>query len=164
MHLSFPITKKGKSIRFSETDVRPMGRAAAGVKAMNISEDDEIVGMEIVELGKEILTVTEKGFGKRTLFDEYRIQRRGGSGIINYKVTKKTGKVVAAKSVDDANELIMISSDGTIIRTKIGTISKTGRSAQGVTLMKLSDEHVIMSIEKIVSYDDVEENEDGIDE
>jgi len=132
------VTKKGKSIRFKETDIRAMGRSAAGVKGMKLDSDDEIIGMSVIKDEKaHILIVTENGYGKRSRIKDYRLQKRAGSGIIAIKVNAKTGQVVFSKILEDEKDLIVISKKGQIIRTTVGSISIIGRSASGVRVMKL---------------------------
>ncbi len=128
-------TKYGQAIRFSETEVREMGRTARGVKAIRLSKDDTVVSMEVVETNATLLTVTERGYGKRTDFSAYRSQGRGGSGIINIKVTDKNGPVVGIAKVVDSDELMITTSIGKIIRIAMKDVSVIGRSTQGVKLM-----------------------------
>ncbi|WMM24714.1 DNA gyrase subunit A [Tissierella sp. MB52-C2] len=137
------VTKKGMSIRFSENDVREMGRSAMGVKAIDLKKDDKVVAMELVEEGKKLLVISEYGFGKRTSLEEYKTQNRGGKGLITYHIREKTGDIVSAKVVDDKDEIMMISFSGTIIRLIAKDISIMGRSTQGVTLMKMNDDRVV---------------------
>jgi DNA gyrase subunit A len=131
-------THEGISILFSETDVRAMGRAAYGVNAMDLESGDYLIGMETVDISKEgslILTVSEKGYGKRTPVSEYRKQSRAGKGVINMKATEKTGKVVAVLNVRETTEIVVITQQGKIIRVESNTVRETGRSAQGVRLL-----------------------------
>ncbi len=137
----------GKAIRFNETDVRPIGRSAAGVRGMMLKSEDKIVGMAVVSEEKnEILVVTEKGFGKRSLIDEYRLQGRGGSGVKTLNVTDKNGKLVALKSVSDKEDLIITTDKGVVIRMHIADISQTGRTTQGVKLIRLKDDQSIANV------------------
>lgn len=151
------VTSSGYSIRFSENDVRSMGRSASGVKAITLREGDVAVGMDIVDDTSELLTVSEKGFGKRTSMDEYGLQGRGGKGVKTYRVTEKTGKLVGAKIVKNSDEILLINNQGTIIRLNVSGISETGRNTQGVKLMKAEDDVKIVSIAKI-NNDDKEDN------
>ncbi len=145
------VTSLGMAIRFSEEDVREMGRNATGVKAIKLKDEDQVVAMDLVEEGKYLLVVSENGFGKKTPLDEYRLQSRGGVGLITYNVKKKTGKVVSAKVIDENDEIIMISMSGVIIRLEAKDISIMGRNTQGVTLMKIDDkEDRIMAVAKYV--------------
>ena len=145
------VTRKGICITFSEKDVRPVGRTAQGVIGMRVDEGDSIIGMEpIIEGSKAtLLAITENGFGKRTELDEYRVQNRGGHGVITYKITPKTGELVGIKIVSGKEDIMLVTDTGTIIRMNTGEISVLGRSTQGVTLMRTNDGKVV-SIEKIV--------------
>ncbi|EYE88633.1 DNA gyrase subunit A [Fervidicella metallireducens AeB] len=154
------VTKNGYSITFDENDVRPMGRTAAGVKAITLREGDVAVSMEVVDDDSELLVVSENGFGKRTSFSEYSVQGRGGKGIITYKVTKKTGSIVGAKAVKDDDEIMLINSNGIIIRLQVKDISCTGRNAMGVTLMKSGENDRIVSVSKINCNDEDTEKTD----
>lgn len=147
------VTSNGYSIRFPETDVRPMGRGAAGVKAITLRKDDVAVGMDVVEKDCELLTVSEKGFGKRTPLSQYKPQGRGGKGIKTYKVTEKTGKLVGAKVVRNIDEILLINNLGTVIRLNVGDISETSRNTLGVTLMKSGEDINIVSIAKVNNED-----------
>ena len=153
------VTKKGLCITFDEKDVRPIGRIAQGVIGMRISEDDEVIGMEsIISGGKAtLLAITENGFGKRTELDEYRIQLRGGKGVITYKITPKTGELVGVKIADETQDVMLITDTGTIIRMHVNEISVLGRSTQGVTLIRTNDGGKVVSIEVI---DKDEENQE----
>ena len=154
----FLATKLGMSIRFSEADFRELGRNATGVKAINLNEDDEVVASEVIEKDKKVLIVSEKGFGKCTLSDEYRVQTRGGKGLKTYKITEKTGNVIDVKMIDDKEELIMVTSDGVIIRIRAKDISTTSRITQGVKLINVNDDVKVMSVAKI-SEDYIESQE-----
>jgi DNA gyrase subunit A len=130
---------KGQAIRFEESHVRPMGRQARGVRAMDLAEGDYLVGMEVVDKDGLILSIAENGFGKRTPLEDYRLTNRGGKGVINMKVTKKTGNVVAILSVREDSELIIVSQNGKIIRIESSEIRQVGRSSQGVKLVSLDE-------------------------
>ncbi len=149
------VTRKGLSITFDEKDVRPVGRTAQGVIGMRLDDGDYVVGMEPIIVGSNatLLTITENGFGKRTELDEYRVQNRGGRGVITYKITPKTGELVGIKIVNGTEDVILITDTGTIIRLNSGEISVLGRSTQGVTLMR-TNEGKVVSIEKIVEKDE----------
>lgn len=149
------VTRKGLSITFDEKDVRPVGRTAQGVIGMRLDDGDYVVGMEPIVVGSNatLLTITENGFGKRTELDEYRVQNRGGRGVITYKITPKTGEIVGIKIVSGTEDVILITDTGTIIRLNSGEISVLGRSTQGVTLMR-TNEGKVVSIEKIVEKDE----------
>ena len=144
------VTKKGLSITFDEKDVRPVGRVAQGVIGMRLDKDDCVIGMEPIIVGSKtsLLAITENGFGKRTEIDEYRLQNRGGKGVITYKITPKTGDIVGIKIVDGSEDVMLITDTGTIIRMKVEEISVLGRATQGVTLMRTNDGKVV-SIETI---------------
>ena len=144
-------TADGKSIRFSEHDVRSMGRVAAGVHGIKLRSGDEVVDMIIVEPAGSLLTVCEHGFGKRTDFSEYRSQGRGGMGLINIQTTTRNGKVVALKCVRDEDELMMISSSGKMVRTAIAPIRPIGRSTQGVRLIRLNDPDKLVAVARVAS-------------
>ncbi len=151
-------TKNGIAIKFSEEDVRPVGRTAQGVKGINLDDDDFVIGMETIEEGtpKTLLAITENGFGKRTDLNEYRVQSRAGRGVITYKVTPKTGDIIGVRITDENDDVMIITDTGTIIRLKVKDINVLGRNTQGVTLMKTSNGKVV-SIETIVDEDKVEE-------
>jgi len=149
---------KGMAIRFNETDVRPMGRTAMGVKAMELEEDDYIIGMQLVVEGGYVLTISEKGYGKRTPIDEYRVQNRGGKGIITMNVTEKTGHLVGLKMVTEDEDLMIINSNGVIIRIEVKDISIISRNTQGVLLMRNDNGESIVSVAKI------KKNEEEVDE
>ena len=153
-------TKDGMLIRFPETDVRTMGRTAAGVKGITLRANDEVVGMEILEEDEEVLIVTKNGYGKRTAAEEYRIQSRGGKGIKTCNVTEKNGELIAVKTVTGQEEdLMLITAAGVLIRMEVEDISKTGRNTQGVKLIRLeSSEHV--STVAIVGREEKEELEE----
>ena len=130
---------EGQAIRFAESQVRPMGRQARGVRAMDLAEGDFLVGMEVVEQQGLILSIAENGYGKRTPLENYRLTARGGKGVINMKTTNKTGNVVGVLSVKEDSEVIIISQNGKIIRIDASTIRQVGRSTQGVRLVSLEE-------------------------
>lgn len=142
-------TREGMAIRFSEEDVRVMGRTAYGVIGIKL-KDDIVIEAVIADEKKTLLSITEKGYGKRTPVNDYRLIGRGGVGVINFNITDKTGKVVAVKSVDPANEIMLISKNGIIIRTKVEQISEIGRNTQGVRVMRLDDGDEVMSAALVV--------------
>ena len=153
----YVVTRDGKAIAFSEDDVRPMGRNAGGVRAILLEGDDEVVSMELdVEQKRKMLVITENGFGKRTILDEYRLQARGGKGVATYDKTKfdKTGKLVGATLVNDEDEVMVINSNGVIIRIRAEEVSKSGRTTQGVKIMKVEKNNRIVSFAKVVDEDD----------
>ncbi len=145
------VTTGGMCITFDEKDVRPMGRTAQGVIGIKLSEDDNVIGMESVIGGSNttLLTITENGFGKRTELDEYRVQNRGGRGVITYKITPKTGKIVGVKLATSDEDVMLITDKGTIIRLNVDEVSVLGRATQGVTLMRTNDGGKVVSIETI---------------
>lgn len=150
------VTRNGIGIRFNETDARPIGRVSQGVKGIELEDDDYVIGMEVCSENACLLVVTENGFGKRTELEEYKVQTRGGKGVLTYRVTDRTGKVVGMKLVSDKDEIMLISSDGTIIRMNVDEISILGRATQGVTLMRTSEGNNVVSIARIVKEDDEE--------
>lgn len=139
-------TRDGMAITFSEEDVRPVGRSARGVKGINLQDMDAIVGMEIMTPNSQVLVVSEQGFGKRTAVDQYRTQTRGGKGLINLKVTEKTGAVVGLRVVKPEQDLLLINNDGIIIRMDVGQIRVIGRNTQGVALMRMVDNQRIVAL------------------
>jgi len=153
------VTANGKSIRFSEEDVRAMGRTATGVRAIKLTSNDYVIEMDVVTETGKLLTVSENGYGKRTNLSEYRQQTRGGKGIITYNLNNKTGHVIGAKVVEDSDDLMIINDIGVLIRIKVEDISVTGRITFGVRLMKVDDETRLVSIAKINEQDDEEEIE-----
>ena len=146
------VTRNGMCITFDEKDVRPIGRVSQGVIGIRIDEDDEVIGMESIIAGGKatLLAITENGFGKRTELDEYRVQIRGGKGVITYKVTQKTGKLVGVRIATDDEDVMLITDKGTIIRLKVKDISVLGRSTQGVTLMRTTDGGKVVSMETLI--------------
>ncbi len=143
------VTRNGMCITFDEKDVRPIGRVSQGVIGIRLDEDDEVIGMESVISGGKatLLAITENGFGKRTELDEYRVQNRGGKGVITYKITPKTGKLVGVRIASEEDDVMLITDTGTIIRINVKDISVLGRSTQGVTLMRTSDGGKVVSME-----------------
>ena len=155
------VTHEGMSITFSETDVKSAGRIAQGVIGIRLDKDDYVVGMEPIYSDKGyLLAITEHGFGKRTELSEYRVQTRAGKGVITYKTTPKTGKVVGIKVVNDNDEIMLITDNGIIIRLEVENISILGRSTQGVTLMRTNDGGKVTSIAKVTSEDEIAETEE----
>ncbi|MFA4981969.1 MAG: DNA gyrase subunit A [Candidatus Omnitrophota bacterium] len=149
-------TREGKAIRFKESQVREMGRAAKGVRGINLGKKDACIALAVVRPDQTVLTVTGQGFGKRTSFKEYRLQSRGGKGIINIKVTGKNGEAVGLKIVSDRDEIMLITEKGMIVRSPIKDIRSTGRSTQGVRLMKIEAGDKLSSVAKIVPEDEDE--------
>lgn len=143
------VTKKGMSIRFAEKDVRSMGRSAQGVRGIRLDEEDVVIGMDIIEENADLLVISQNGFGKRTPLDEYRIQTRGGKGILTSKITSRTGELVGMKIVKENDEIMLINTSGIIIRINVNEISELGRTTQGVKVMRVSESDSIVSIAKI---------------
>lgn len=136
-------------VRFKETDLRATGRTSMGVIGMNLGKDDEIVGMQLDHQGDSLLIVSENGMGKRTLLDEFTVQRRGGKGIKCYKITDKTGYVVGVKAVNDEHEIMMITTGGVIIQIRMEDVSTLGRIASGVKLINLDEGVTVAQIAKV---------------
>ncbi|WP_096186097.1 DNA gyrase subunit A [Evansella halocellulosilytica] len=150
-------TRKGMSIRFHETDVRLMGRTAGGVKGVTLQEDDEVVGMDTIVQDQDILIVTEKGFGKRTPVEEYRLQSRGGKGIKTCNITEKNGNLISLKVVSTDDDLMIITTNGVVIRMHVNEISQTSRNTQGVRLIRLNEDEHVSTVARVNIDDDEEE-------
>ena len=155
----FIATELGKAIKFAETDVRPMGRTAAGVRGIRLKGKDRVISMNVVPDDVDILTVSEFGSGKRTAVSEYRLQSRGGSGIINMKLSPKTGKVVGVMPVDNDDEAVIITEAGKAIRVKVSGVSRIGRNTQGVRMLALGGEDSVSSVAKIAKNEMAVESE-----
>ena len=147
-------SREGMAIRFKESGVRPMGRAAEGVRGLRLYEDDVVIGMVVVRPDSTLLVVSEKGLGKRTEVDAYRLQGRGGSGVINLKTTDKTGRVVAVKSVREDEQLMVITRQGVVNRQRVAEISLIGRATQGVKLVNLDEGDMVVDVARVVTDDD----------
>ena len=156
------VTQNGYAVRFSEKNVRAMGRTASGVKSINLKDDDIAVCMDIAVDSEDLLIISEYGFGKRTPISEYKVQNRGGVGLITYKISEKTGKVVGATMCNELDELMLINSSGVAIRINVKDISVTGRSAMGVTLMRTNEDEKVVAVAKI-SGSEEENTEEQID-
>jgi DNA gyrase subunit A len=156
------VTKNGKCISFTEDDVRSMGRQAGGVRAIKLEGGDEVVAMELAESEEELLVVTKNGFGKRTPVSDYKLQARGGKGLLTYDKAKfkKTGELIGAMVVSEDDEVLLINSDGVIIRVNAGDISKLGRATQGVKIMKAEGDTNIIAMARVIREED-DEAEDG---
>ena len=154
------ITRGGMSIRFSEEDVRAMGRPAAGVRGISLENEDRVVAQSILVADATLLVAGENGIGKRTPFDEYRVQSRGGKGIITMKTTEKTGGVVGALTVRDADEIMLITTAGQMVRTFVKDIREAGRNTQGVKLIELGEGDKLQAIAPVIS----EQQEDAAGE
>ncbi len=153
----FLSTYRGKAIRFSESEVRAMGRTATGVRGISLGKNDYVIGMDIVHNEFTILTVTEKGYGKRSGVDQYRPQGRGGKGLINMKCTPKRGNIVGMLQVSDNDDILMITASGKIIRMGVSNISVIGRNTQGVALQWLSDDDKVVAVARVVENDEEDE-------
>jgi DNA gyrase subunit A len=146
-------TRNGKSVRFEETDVRPMGRTAMGVRGITLVGDDQVVGMEILEPGNTILSVTQNGYGKRTPLEDYRLQKRGGQGIITIRTSERNGPVIGVAQVTEEDEVMLITDGGKVLRCRVSGISTMGRATQGVTLMDLAPGEKLVSIARLAERD-----------
>lgn len=146
-------TKDGMSIRFDESLARNMGRDTRGVKGIDLQGDDELIGGVVVDSNASLLTVCEKGYGKRTLFDEYRAQNRGGKGLIDIKTTERNGSVIAVETVCDDDDIMVISQSGMVVRMSAGSINTIGRNTQGVTIMRMDEEDRVVALAKIAKED-----------
>ena len=144
-------TRQGKAVRFPENKVRDMGRGAKGVRGISLAKKDEVIGMVLAQKGTDVLTVTTLGFAKRTTVDEYRLTSRGGKGVINIKVTDKNGEAVTLTTVSDNDELMVITQNGVFLRCAIKDIRETGRSAQGVRLIKLQDKDRVACVAPVIA-------------
>jgi DNA gyrase subunit A len=153
--------KNGKAIRFREQDVRPIGRVARGVKGVTLEGDDEVVTIEIVDTKATMMVITENGYGKRTSFDEYRTQSRGGKGIISIQTTERNGKVVSAHAVTDEHRIMLISESGQMICIGASDLRVIGRNTQGVRLVNLKEGDKLVSAAVLEPDEEVEEAVDG---
>jgi DNA gyrase subunit A len=155
-------TYEGMAIRFHESDVREMGRVATGVRGIRLRKDDAVVGMVVIREETRddatLLVVTERGRGKRTAIDDYRFQSRGGLGVINFRISEQTGKIVAIKGVQPADELMLITRHGIVTRQRVNEIRVIGRATQGVRVMALDEGDILMDVARVVPED---ENGDG---
>jgi len=159
-------TKHGLSIRFHESDVREMGRDTTGVKGIELGLEDEVIGMVVIKREANLLVVTERGLGKCSPIDDYRVQKRGGKGIITVNRTVKTGNAVSIKEVLPEDELMLITAQGVVIRMPVKGIRIAGRNTQGVKLVNLDDHDAVMDVARLVPDDDagVEGGEGEADE
>ncbi|MBU0633995.1 MAG: DNA gyrase subunit A [Candidatus Omnitrophica bacterium] len=155
----FLATKEGKAIRFSEEKVRPMGRTAAGVRGISLAKKDIVIGMEVVRKDTTLLTVTENGFGKRSSIVEYRVQSRGGKGIINIKTTETNGLVVGLNTITEQDDIVLITSSGMVVRCAIKDVRVTGRSTQGVRLMRLKDKDKVVAVARLAAKEEDDEEQ-----
>lgn len=153
-------TKFGQCIRFAETDVRTTGRTSMGVRGINLDDTDEVIGMQLATQGNELLIVSEKGMGKRTLISDFSAQNRGGKGVKCYKITEKTGNVVGIKAINENDEIMIINTEGIVIRMFCEGISILGRITSGVKLINLKDGVTVASIAKVRKEEEIEEAEE----
>ena len=156
------VTQKGMCIHFDENDIRTMGRTAAGVRGIRLGADDVVVSAIVIDSDNSVLIATENGFGKRSPIEEYRLQKRGGKGVRGIKRSDRNGDVIAAKQVDDEEEVILIADSGKMIRMDLSAIRVIGRSTQGVKLINLDDDERVVSLDSLAkdnSDDEDEENE-----
>jgi len=147
-------TRQGMSIRFREDDVRAVGRTAVGVRGIALEEEDEVVGMEILRPRGTMLTVTEKGFGKRSAVEEYRVQSRGGKGVITLKVTEKTGEVLGVAQVSEEDDVMLVTDGGKIIRMPVAEIRVSGRNTQGVRLIGMEEDEHVASLARLAEKEE----------
>ncbi|MBI3312607.1 MAG: DNA gyrase subunit A, partial [Candidatus Omnitrophica bacterium] len=154
----FIATHEGKAIRFPEANVREMGRTASGVRGINLGKKDEVIAAEIVHKDATLLSITQLGFGKKTRFKEYRLQSRGGKGIINVKVTPKNGKVVNVLAVEEQDELVIVTTGAMVVRCPVNQIRTSGRNAQGVRLIRLKEGHKVAAAARVVEKEEGEED------
>jgi DNA gyrase subunit A len=156
-------TDAGKVIRFAEKDVRPMGRTACGVRGIRLGSGQHVISM-IIASDSPVLTATANGYGKRTLADDYPVYGRGGQGVIAIQVNERNGPVVGAVPADDADEVMLISNGGTLVRTRVNEISIMGRNTQGVRLISLTDGETLVGVERVIDDgDDTEASEEADD-
>ena len=153
----FLATYEGKAIRFPEKQVRDMGRTATGVRGVNLAKKDRVIAMELVNRDATALSITELGFGKKTKFKEYRLQSRGGKGIINVKVTPKNGKVVNVLTVQDEDEIIIVTTGAMVVRCPVNQIRTSGRNSMGVRVIRLKDNHRVASAVRVVEKEESED-------
>src|SRR5207247_170419 len=157
-------TRHGMSIRFHEKDVRDMGRTATGVKGIELEKRDQVIDLVVVRRKSTLLTVTEKGMGKRSELDEYRVQHRGGRGIITLKRADKTGDIVALKEVLPDDELMMITKKGIMIRVPVEGIRVSGRNTQGVKIMNMTTGDLVVDVARVVKEEEADNGEGGGDD
>jgi DNA gyrase subunit A len=150
------VASHGKAIRFAESDVRPMGRGAAGVRGIKLPAGHEVIGLSIIDEGL-ILTATENGYGKRTPLEDFPVQGRGGQGVIAIQTTDRNGKTVGAIQVGDEDEIMLISSNGTLVRTGVSDISVMGRNTQGVRLIRVESGQRLVGLARIESIEEDDE-------
>jgi len=154
------VTHKGKAIKFTEKDTRETGRSAKGVIGIRLDDDDYVVGMDLVKDEETVLMITENGFGKRTFISEYPIQKRGGKGVITYKVTERTGPVISSMIASDEDDILLMSLQGDMIRLDASQISILSRATQGVTLMRIDEENMVVAAAKVEKEEELEEDQE----
>jgi DNA gyrase subunit A len=154
-------SREGMAIRFKESDVRPMGRAAEGVRGLRLRHDDFVIGMVVTRPDATLLVVAEKGLGKRTDVDAYRLQGRGGFGVINLKTSERTGRVVAVKAVREDEQLMVVTRQGVVNRQRVEEISLIGRATQGVKLVNLDEGDTVVDVARVVTDEEAAEASDG---
>ena len=150
------ISSSGKTIRFNESDVRAMGRTARGVRGIKMADEFKMIALIIPDPGKQILTVCEQGYGKRTLVEDFPVYGRGGQGVIGIQTSERNGAVVGAAQVTEADEIMLISDKGTMVRTRVTEVSVQGRNTQGVRLIRLKDGEKLVGLEQVDEPDEVE--------
>ena len=143
-------TRNGMAIRFNEKDVRDMGRTATGVRGIKLGKNDVVIGMIVVRNANTLMVVTDKGFGKRSEIEDYRLTKRGGKGVITIKTSDKNGKMIAMKEVNDNDELVIITSNGMVIRQAVKELRVMGRNTQGVRLIRLNEDDAIADIARVI--------------
>tara|TARA_R110001632_G_scaffold7382_2_gene29442 strand:- start:90754 stop:93456 length:2703 start_codon:yes stop_codon:yes gene_type:complete len=158
------VSSSGKTIRFKESDVRAMGRTAAGVRGIRLGEDAKVVSLIVPQEGSAVLMACENGYGKRTAVEDFPVYGRGGQGVIGIQVSERNGPVIGAAQVDETDEIILITDQGTLVRTRVTEVSCQGRNTQGVTLIRLTNDEHLVGIERVVEDDEVDIEIDEIDE
>ena len=157
-------SKEGKVVRFSEDHVRAMGRTAAGVRGIRLADNDQVVSLIVPSNdGGDVLTVTENGYGKRTVITEYPTKGRGTKGVVSIKVSERNGQVVGAIQALEADEFMMITNAGTLVRTRVSEVSQVGRNTQGVTLIRTSEDEKVVGLQRIEEVEEDIELEEGVD-
>ncbi len=147
-------TKNGKAIRFLESQLRSMGRTTRGVRGIILGKGDEVIGATVVERNATVLSVTANGYGKRSQFEDYRVQKRGGKGVINIRITERNGKIVGLKTVTDRDELMLITSMGMVIRIPVAPIRVLHRNTQGVRFIKLNEGDTVVAVARVVTKEE----------
>ena len=156
-------TSAGKSVRFNEGQVRAMGRTACGVRGVRLAEGQKVISLLIAEEGSAVLSVSEKGFGKRTAVDQFPVKGRGGMGVISLITSERNGNQIGAVLVADDDEVMLITDGGTLVRTRVSDVSVMGRNTQGVTMIRLTKKEKLIGLAKIESLDDDAEDTEEVD-